>query len=81
MSDAHRTSDTSDFCSPVAYADRVRSVLEKLQQLYAPSEAVLWLLSPQPVVWNDRPAMLLTTPGGTVKVHETIQRILDGAYV
>lgn len=74
-------SDASDFCSPIAYADRVRSVLEKLQHLYAPAEAVLWLLTPQSVLWNDRPAMLLTTPGGTVKVVETIQRILDGAYV
>jgi len=71
----------SDFLSPIAYAERVRGVLEKLQQLYAPAEAVLWLLSPQPLVWNDRPAMLLTTPGGTVKVTETIQRILDGAHV
>lgn len=81
MSAQDSVSSDLNFCRPSEYAERVRDVLERLELLYEPYEAVMWLTSPQSLMRGQRPSELLATPGGTVMVAEHIERLRDGAYI
>lgn len=62
------------------YSERVYRTLVALEPLYESFDAITWLNSRQAHLGNERPAALLQTHSGTIRVQETIARILDGAY-
>lgn len=60
---------------------RVAIVKGKLQELYEPGEAAMWLLTPQARLNYRPPVEFLWHEGGYRQVSAIIQQVLDGAFI
>lgn len=62
------------------YAERVYRTLVALEPLYDSFDAISWLNHTQTALGNEKPASLLQTHSGTIRVEEAIACVLDGAF-